>query len=312
MKLEELELHNTPAVFATGGVVYTDAGSFTPFPGYTGPLTVDTDGDRIYVGAGVGGGPRVAAFDSRGTRLFDRFVFEPSFRGGVEVAADGGHVYVTPGDGGGPVLVTLDRDLTEQGRRFVGDPNARGGLRVGAATAAPVGPTQAVPVPQDDNPHVTYGNGPVRVELVFEDSTGRDTRGQVAAGVWNLLQPFADLLTLSTDRDYTRPWAVLTVEVLPHITAAGEPDNAAGFAGFVLDPATASVIDRPTIYATVVDTITPRIVAHEFGHANGLGHVQDPTDIMYPVAEYGAAKFSDSEVQTIRSNLQAFAARFQL
>jgi len=108
--------------------------------------------DDLLIGAGFGGGPRVAGFDGRAlpaavpTKLFaDFFVFEPTLRNGVYLAAGDlnldqfGDVIVGGGPGGGPrVLVLSGRDLLADNRLvplanfFAGDTADRGGVRVTA------------------------------------------------------------------------------------------------------------------------------------------------------------------------------------
>ena len=107
--------------------------------------------DDLLVGAGFGGGPRVAGFDGRtlagGPRkLFaDFFVFEPALRNGVFLAAgdldrdQSADVIVGGGPGGGPrVYAVSGRGLVTTNRAvqlanfFAGDTASRGGVRVAA------------------------------------------------------------------------------------------------------------------------------------------------------------------------------------
>ncbi|VTR98505.1 FG-GAP-like repeat-containing protein [Tuwongella immobilis] len=117
----------------------------------------DINGDGrldVLVGAGYGGGPRLAMFD--GTTVTtsslkkiapDRFVFEPSLRNGVyltsgDLNGDGySDLIVGGGPGGGPRVYALSgKDLLpEFGNAevallnfFAGDPNQRGGVRLSA------------------------------------------------------------------------------------------------------------------------------------------------------------------------------------
>ena len=114
----------------------------------------DVDGDGtpdIAVGAGVGGGPRVAVWDGnalmagRFERLTpDFFAFESSLRNGVylaigDVDGDGlGDVIAGAGPGGGPRAVVFGGATLLSGQPgliadgFVGDPSDRGGVPVAA------------------------------------------------------------------------------------------------------------------------------------------------------------------------------------
>jgi hypothetical protein len=116
----------------------------------------DVTGDRVpdlVVGAGFGGGPRVALFDGAGLGnggappkvVGDFFAFEPELRNGAYVAAgdvtgDGfADLVFGGGPGGGPRVLGLDgrrlvtsggADKAEVVNRFVADPNLRGGVHV--------------------------------------------------------------------------------------------------------------------------------------------------------------------------------------
>jgi hypothetical protein len=77
---------------SAGGVVYLLDGSgrsFTPFESSAAavPLQLAQDGDRIWIGAGVGGGPRLQSRDYRTLAvLSDEFLGDPASRTGVSVA----------------------------------------------------------------------------------------------------------------------------------------------------------------------------------------------------------------------------------
>ena len=115
----------------------------------------DINGDGrldLLVGAGFGGGPRIAIFDGTTVTtptvrklIEDRFVFEPSLRNGVfltsgDLNSDGySDIIVGGGPGGGPRVFALSgKDLlpTNGGREvellnfFAGDSNQRGGIRL--------------------------------------------------------------------------------------------------------------------------------------------------------------------------------------
>ena len=115
-----------------------------------GDLNNDTTPD-VLVGAGFGGGPRLAGFDGatlggQREKLFDDFfVFEDTLRNGIFLAAgdtDGdayAEVVAGGGPGGGPRVLVLDGfDMVRAQRRtvvanfFAGDSSNRGGVRVAA------------------------------------------------------------------------------------------------------------------------------------------------------------------------------------
>jgi uncharacterized delta-60 repeat protein len=136
---------------------------FSPFPGYTGTLSVATgdisqDGAAdIVVAAGTGGGPVVAVYDgaklSGGdtptSALIVEFlgIDEPDFRGGARVAVgdvngDGvPDLVVAAGDGGGPRVAIYDGKSVAAGTPtklvndfFAFDPSLRSGASVAVGT----------------------------------------------------------------------------------------------------------------------------------------------------------------------------------
>ncbi len=115
-----------------------------------GDLNADGVPDLV-VGAGPGGGPRVAVWDGRSVRggvpsaaIADFYAFEPGLRTGVylavgDVDGDGAaDLIVGAGPGGGPrVVVFAGRTLlgvtpSASATFFVGDASARGGVSVSA------------------------------------------------------------------------------------------------------------------------------------------------------------------------------------
>lgn len=91
LAVERLESRDQPAAMASsGGVVYLLDGSdrsFTPFETATVPVQLAQDGGTIWVGAGLGGGPRLQARNARTLAvLSDVFVGDPASRTGVSVA----------------------------------------------------------------------------------------------------------------------------------------------------------------------------------------------------------------------------------
>jgi hypothetical protein len=94
-RLTRLEPRDTPALYASAGpFVYevTAAGqelrSFQPFESPDVPVSVAAADGLVFVGAGAGGAPRVAAFDSVGfAERWSVFVGDPHSRAGVQLAA---------------------------------------------------------------------------------------------------------------------------------------------------------------------------------------------------------------------------------
>jgi predicted outer membrane repeat protein len=79
-----------------------------------GTLTVSAVVERVAIGAGPGGGPRVQVLDASGAKLFDFFAYDASLRGGVSVATadvtgDGTEDIITgAGLGGGTNVKVFD------------------------------------------------------------------------------------------------------------------------------------------------------------------------------------------------------------
>ena len=120
--------------------------ALVPFAGFNGAVDVtlaDVTGDGvadIIVGAGAGGGPRVAVFDgATGKMIASFFAFGNGFAGGVSVAVgdvtgDGvADIIVGAGAGGGPHVKVFDgRTFAEVRSFFAFDRNFTGGVRVAA------------------------------------------------------------------------------------------------------------------------------------------------------------------------------------
>ncbi|MFO0937816.1 MAG: hypothetical protein U0798_15030 [Gemmataceae bacterium] len=135
-------------------------------PSFTGGVNVSTDSSFVAVGAGVGGGPVVAVYDTSGRELSRFFAFESSFRGGVEVLIHEGVIYATAGPGGGPVVATFDLHGTPLGAFFGAPSELRSGFNVlitdavfggeSITLAAPDGTLYVSPLDADHRPVGQY------------------------------------------------------------------------------------------------------------------------------------------------------------
>jgi Ca2+-binding RTX toxin-like protein len=137
-----------PRVRVTDGATRQTVADFFAYePTFRGGVFVglgnlDADPElELVTGTGVGGGPRVRAFDLAGgavTPVADFFAYDPSFRGGVYVAvadADGdgrGEIVTGTGKGGGPHVRAFDAAGTVVTEFLAFDPAFRGGVTVGA------------------------------------------------------------------------------------------------------------------------------------------------------------------------------------
>lgn len=99
LRVEPLEGRETPATDVGLGELYFGGHYVRPFEDWRGPLTFLQTDDEVWVGAGPGGGPRVAVFDlNTGERTRpDFFAGDPSGRYGVvfvEPEVKPVHIYV--------------------------------------------------------------------------------------------------------------------------------------------------------------------------------------------------------------------------
>lgn len=305
LRLAPLESRSVPAsLVAAGGVVFVDAAPLTPFPGYAGPLAValagDLDGNGyqdILVGAGEGGGPRVALVDGKtGDVLANFFAFEPTFAGGVSVAYDGaaGLIYVGAGKGGGPVVATYDAaTLAEKSREFYGDPADRHGVSVDADSGFLA----------YRNPDVTLGEGAYRVYLNFQGLKTAGDGEKLAADVYAFFAPLQDVVQLVTKKPADFPGDYLTVAVgddLSYLPASYE--GTVGYASSTVTQPGGRYEPR-TVYATAKVGNDARVAVHEIGHFFGLAHSGDRGNVMYPTVlpSYAPAAFDAGQLAAMRA-----------
>lgn len=299
LQCERLEDRSTPAglAFTASGYVNLNGVTFQPFADFSGPLNVatspDTDGNgkaNFVVGAGVGGGPRVTAFNGvQGSApLLDFFAFEDTFRGGVTVAVDGApadgsspKLYVGAGPGGGPVVVTYDLATgAELGRVFVGDPNSRAGIDVDADAGFAMTP-----------PVYAVGNGPLKVFLELDHLNGSQAKTVVDTfyGLFNAPGGIGDLLTVTTTKPARNPNSYVTVLTQENLSYL--PGSPAGVTFGYLYFQHVFGQTYATIGASVAKVVSlaelPFAAAHEVGHLFGLDHVNEPGNVMNPVSGTG-------------------------
>jgi hypothetical protein len=159
-----------PRVVVFDGKTGAELRTFFAFePTFTGGVNVaagDLNGDGradVVVGAGAGGGPRVAVFSgATAVELSDRFAYDPGFRGGVYVAAgdldrDGVDDLVTgAGPGGAPdVRAFSGADGSELTGFFAADASLRQGVRVSTIQSDSLtAPRVLASVPGFDGTHV--------------------------------------------------------------------------------------------------------------------------------------------------------------
>ncbi len=199
-------------------------------PSFTGGVTLataDVNGDGfpdIVVGAGPGGGPRVAVFDGRtGVPIRTFFAFESGFRGGVSVAAgdvtgDGrADLVVGAGPGGGPAVAVFDGANPANVRRFFAyAPSFRGGVNVavGNVTAAGVGAI-VVGAGVGGGPHVQVFDGKslVTVASFFASPPSPQTTNGVQVSVGDLKRDLTPEVVTVSPAGLTAPTSLRSFDL---------------------------------------------------------------------------------------------------
>jgi hypothetical protein len=246
-----LEPRDCPAVDAGAGNVFVAQGVVRHCfeDAWSGPLNVyDPGGDRVYVGAGEGGGPRVQVYGRDGALLRDFFAGDPGSRAGV---------YFVPADPPPPEQVTA--------------------------------------------PRLTYGD-PASEYTVFVDAEERlDPRWLEDAHA--LLGPAGvALTTVRPDRPAGTYGTVVLGAPLSFVASAG---GLTPWVGYWL-ARSSPYEERPVYVSPAAGGNTGVALAHEVGHALGLAHVADPSNVMYPAAGPGR-RFDPGQLDALRAAAAALA-----
>jgi hypothetical protein len=275
---------------AAEGVVYADGTTIRPFEDYDGPLSVARiDESRIVVGAGEGGGPRVAVIDLvTGDREADYFAFETTFLGGVRVAAEEDRVYVGAGPGGGPVVAEFDYVGRELGRAFYGDPSFRGGVYVDGRG-------------DFRRPQITIGDGPIVVYVDLPQFTTRE----LSSIVRNTATQFGVLLDVL---QFTTVLPNLSLKEYVTVRPAELDFNTTTSLGVAHNTLFARK-RQPLVIgidpSATAEEVGQLVLPHELGHFLGLRHVPDPGSIMFEHQGRLDLSFSASELSSMRAYAEA-------
>ena len=139
LSLEERALPSSFA-FADGKLFQIENNSIVnvsqPFPGYTGDVSIDNNGDYLVLGV-LDGPPHVKVFETSSLAEKSSFyAYSPEFLGGINVSVGKDKIATGP-DFGPPHYKEFDLSGTELTSLYVGNPNSFSGLKPSLAKDVP-------------------------------------------------------------------------------------------------------------------------------------------------------------------------------
>jgi hypothetical protein len=291
-----------PPVYTADGRLVNFNLNTVPFVGFTGPISVATNGEITVVGAGPGGGPRVIVYNKNLGKLADKFIFEPTYRGGVEVAIVDNRICVTPKEGGGPVIVELDYYLNEITRYYAGNETSRTGARVASYK------TPATPPVDYSTPEITINNGPYNVYLDYHGNYNKQEKDIYTHKVAELLAR-TGLFTVTTVQPFMNLHLFLTVnignEIYPRNDIVG-----LSYGNIDADERTYTRFQPRIIQVEKIGERTPVTTAHEIGHFFKLQHVDDQFNLMYGRGtDSRSVNLTTEQINTMRTSYFNYMAK---